>query len=124
MSVIYFVLGAFFGVSMILWPGEAGYYISVHVHLNLLGFMSMMIYGVGFHILPKFSGRHVYSPQLVRIQFWLANAGLLGMAAGWSFVMRDTLLPLFNPILIISSFMSVVAVVLFSVNILRTIRPA
>ncbi len=124
MSVIYFVLGALFGVAMFLWPEEAGYYVSVHVHLNLLGFMSMMIYGVGYHILPRFSGRTTYSPLFVRIQFWLANVGLLGMAIGWSFVIRDSLTFLFNPVLMISAFCSLIAIVLFAVNVLKTIKPA
>ncbi len=111
-------------MSMILWPEEAGYYLSVHVHLNLLGFMSMMVYGVGYHILPRFSGRTVYSPIFMRIQFWLANVGLVGMATSWSFILRDVLLSLFSPLLILSASFSLIAVVLFAVNILRTIRPA
>ena len=124
MSVIYFVLGALTGVSMILWPVEAGYYLTVHVHLNLLGFMAMIIYGVGYHILPRFSGTQIYSQSLVNIQFWLANAGLIGMALGWSLVARDVLVVLFSPVLIISSVFSMIAAILFAVNILKTVKPA
>ncbi len=124
MGVIYFVFGALTGVSMILWPEETGYYLTAHVHLNLLGFMAMIIYGVGYHILPKFSGTHIYSQSIVNIQFWLANAGLIGMVAGWSFVARDISSELFNPVLIVSSIFSMVAAVLFAVNILKTVKPA
>lgn len=67
MSVIYFVLGGMFGIALLLFPSESGYYIPVHVHLNLLGFMSMMIYGVGYHILPRFSRRPVYSPLIITL---------------------------------------------------------
>lgn len=122
MSVVYFVLGALLGVAMIIWPEEAGYYISTHVHLNLLGFMSMMIYGVGYHILPRFSGRHVHSPLIVRYQFWLANAGLIGMTVSWAFVIRDVSLSLFHPLLIASAFCSFVAALMFAVNILKTVK--
>ena len=45
--------------------------------------MSMMIFGVGYHVLPRFSGNPLYSRQMSKIQFWAANAGLIGMAAGW-----------------------------------------
>jgi len=88
------------------------------VHLNLLGFMSMMIYGVGYHILilPRFSGRPVYSPLLMRIQFWFANPGLIGMAVSWpftTFTMRDVIPGVFNPALIISAFCSLIAVAFF-----------
>jgi cytochrome c oxidase cbb3-type subunit 1 len=124
MSVIYFVFGALVGLVMTLWPDESGYYTSSHVHLNLLGFMSMMIYGVGYHILPKFSGRHIYSPSLMKIQFWFANAGLIGMAISWSFIMRDSLFFFFDPFFTISALCSVVAVCMFAINILKTIKAA
>jgi cbb3-type cytochrome oxidase subunit 1 len=114
MSVIYFVLGVVIGIAMILWPDGAIDYIPVHVHLNLLGFMSMMIYGVGYHILPKFSGRNIHSTAIMNIQFWISNAGLIGMAVSWPFMLRD--------VLIVSSFLSVAAVVMFTYNILRTIK--
>lgn len=121
MSVIYFVLGVLIGFGMLLWPAEAGYYISTHVHLNLLGFMSMMIYGVGYHILPKFSGRHIYSPQIMKVQFWLANAGLIGMVVSWPFtVSGDT--PMAETVLIFSALLSVIAIILFAVNMLKTVK--
>ncbi len=122
MSVIYFVLGVIIGVFMLLWPDQSGYYIPVHVHLNLLGFMSMMIYGVGYHILPRFSGRNIYSPGLMRIQFWVANAGLIGLAISWPFVTAGSNVSLSKPVLVISAFLSLISVVLFAINILKTIK--
>jgi cbb3-type cytochrome oxidase subunit 1 len=122
MSVIYFVAGAVIGFAMILWPDESGYYIATHTHLNLLGFMSMMIYGVGYHILPKFSGRNIYSPMIMHIQFWAGNAGLIGMAVSWPFASRVGFLNFPEPVLTISAFLSLAAVVLFTFNILKTIK--
>jgi hypothetical protein len=52
-----------------------------HVHFNLLGFMAMMIYGVGYFILPRFNGRTLRWPSWVPIHFFLANIGLIGMVA-------------------------------------------
>jgi cbb3-type cytochrome oxidase subunit 1 len=117
MSVIYFIAGALIGLVMILSPGETGYYVSSHTHLNLLGFMSMMIYGVGYHILPKFSGRNIYSPMIMNAQFWIGNAGLIGMVAGWLVLRGDVSL-----VLIISALLSLTSVVLFAFNILKTIK--
>lgn len=124
MGVIYFVLGAMLGTTMLLRPDESGYFLFAHVHLNLLGFMSMMIYGVGYHILPRFSGRTIYSPLLVRIQFWAANAGLAGMAISWPLIAGDKFTFFFSQLLVVSAFCSLTAVILFAVNMLKTIKPA
>ena len=121
MSVVYFVVGVLIGLAMLIWPGESGYYVAVHVHLNLLGFMSMMIYGVGYHILPKFSGRHIHSPRIMNVQFWLANAGLLGMAVSWPFVSRGGS-SASETSLILFSLLSLLSVILFAYNMLRTIK--
>jgi cytochrome c oxidase cbb3-type subunit 1 len=121
MSLIYLIFGAVIGFAMLLWPGESGYYISSHVHLNLLGFMSMMIYGVGYHILPKFSGQHIYSPKIMTIQFWLANAGLVGMALSWPLVDRGDV-SLAPTLLILSALLTMISIVLFAFNILKTIK--
>jgi cbb3-type cytochrome oxidase subunit 1 len=51
----------------------------VHSHLNMLGWVSMMIYGVGYHILPRFMGRPLYSNKIGEAQFYLANISLIGM---------------------------------------------
>lgn len=124
MSVIYFAAGALIGFAMILRPDISGYYISTHVHLNLLGFMSMMIYGVGYHILPRFSGQHIYSPTIMHIQFWISNAGLIGMAASWPFVSRGAASGFFGTALMLSSLLTLVSVVLFAFNMLKTIKAA
>jgi len=123
MSIIYFIAGAIVGVSMFLWPGVSAYYVSAHAHLNLLGFMSMMIYGVGYHILPKFSGRNIYSPAIMKIQFWVANAGLIGMAITWPLVLRAVGSSLSESLLIVSAILSLLSVILFAFNILKTIQP-
>lgn len=123
MSIIYFVGGALVGVSILLWPDESAYYTAVHTHLNLLGFMSMMIYGVGYHILPKFSGQLIYSSRIMHIQFWFGNAGLIGMSLFWPFVLRGMNVALNETLLIVSALLVFASVVLFAVNILKTVKP-
>ncbi|OGW37584.1 MAG: hypothetical protein A2010_11195 [Nitrospirae bacterium GWD2_57_9] len=51
----------------------------VHSHLNMLGWVSMMIYGVGYHILPRFMGRPLYSNRIGETQFYLGNISLVGL---------------------------------------------
>ena len=50
-----------------------------HTHFNLLGFMSMMVFGIGYFILPRFNGAELRWPGLVALHFWLGNISLLGM---------------------------------------------
>jgi len=79
-SLVYFFLAAVLGI----WMGgtdAADWVRFAHVHFNLLGFMAMMIYGVGYFILPRFNGRTLRWPSWVPIHFFLANIGLIGMVA-------------------------------------------
>jgi hypothetical protein len=52
-----------------------------HVHFNLLGFMAMMIYGIGYFILPRFNARPLAWPGWVPVHFWVSNIGLVGLVA-------------------------------------------
>ena len=79
-SLLYFFAAALLGI----WMGAgdtAGWVRFAHVHLNLLGFMAMMIYGVGYFILPRFNGRTLRWPSWVPAHFFVANVGLIGMVA-------------------------------------------
>jgi hypothetical protein len=79
-SLVYFFLASALGIWMGGTDG-AGWVRFAHVHFNLLGFMTMMIYGVGYFILPRFNGRTLRWPSWVPIHFFLANIGLVGMVA-------------------------------------------
>ncbi len=121
LSMAYFVAGSLMGVLFVFRPYMAGTdYVAMHVHLNLLGWMSMMIFGVGYHVLPRFSGRPLYSRRLSVVQFWSANAGLVGMAAGWGlrahgYAAGGTLLAVFGAVMFVS-------ITLFVYNMARTVR--
>jgi len=84
LSMVYFLVGSLLGVMFMLNPDSLNSgHLAMHVHLNLIGWMSMMIFGVGYHVLPRFSGTPLYSRKLSIVQFWVANIGLIGMTAGW-----------------------------------------
>ena len=78
MSVFYLGISAVLGIIMLVNQNMMALKF-VHSHLNMLGWVSMMIFGVGYHILPRFMGRPVYSSKLIEIQFYLANISLLAM---------------------------------------------
>ncbi len=78
MSIIYLGISSLVGIAM-LGSEKAVALKFVHSHLNMLGWVSMMIFGVGYHILPKFMGRPLYSVKLGEAQFWMANIGMVAM---------------------------------------------
>jgi hybrid cluster-associated redox disulfide protein len=82
-SLVYFLAGAALGLYSAI--GDAGAsMIFAHVHLNLLGFMTMMIYGVGYFIIPRFNATTLRWPGILPYHFWIANAGLILMVATYS----------------------------------------
>ena len=123
MSLIYFFLATLLGLIMLVWPGQGRVYLPSHVHLNVLGWMSMLIYGVGYHILPRFSGRPIYNETLMVVQFWLANLGLVGMAVFWTFYRLKTL-GIFQDMLLVAATAEALAIFLFVYNIIRTVKAA
>lgn len=82
-SLVYFFLAAAFGIWMSTAETPEWVYFG-HVHFNLLGFMAMMVYGVGYFILPRFNAKTLKWPQLVAVHFYVANIGLIGMVAASS----------------------------------------
>ena len=78
MSIIYLAIASLLGIAILHHPDLMRFKF-VHSHLNMLGWVSMMIFGVGYHILPRFAGKPLKSPKMGEAQFWLANIGLIGM---------------------------------------------
>lgn len=121
LSLVYFLVGSLLGVVFIFMPEAANAdHVSLHVHLNLLGWMSMMIFGVGYHVLPRFSGKPLYSRPMSVVQFWLANAGLLGMAVGWG--MRAHTVLGGTQVLEVFGVVMFFSIMLFVYNMARTVK--
>ncbi len=83
MSVIYFAIAAVIGAYFMFTKVNLHQLFQAHVHLMLLGWMSMMIYGVGYHILPRFNGNPVAFPKLAMVHFFVANIALVGFVSSW-----------------------------------------
>lgn len=101
LSILYFLIGCMLGALMFLWPGNIYQIMPAHAHINLVGFVSMMIFGVSYHMFPRFAGRPLHSIQIAKLQFTILNVGLTGMVLLFAFADRDgmtyrTLLPLFG----------------------------
>lgn len=81
-SITWLGLGVTLGVAMAIHP-QFIIYRPAHVHMNLLGFVTMMIYGVAYHVIPRFTGHQLHSRRVAAVQWWLANGGLMLMVAGF-----------------------------------------
>jgi heme/copper-type cytochrome/quinol oxidase subunit 1 len=76
-ALAYLLVGVGIGVYMAIDSG-ARILEPVHAHINLVGFVMFFIFGIGYHILPRFRGRPLRSERLGWLQLWVANVGLLG----------------------------------------------
>ncbi|MEQ1693436.1 MAG: cbb3-type cytochrome c oxidase subunit I [Gemmatimonas sp.] len=81
-SLLWFVLGITLGLAMAIHPAWVVYR-PAHAHMNLVGFVVMMIFGVGYQMLPRFFGHPIHSSALASAHIWLANLGLTGLVAGF-----------------------------------------
>jgi cbb3-type cytochrome oxidase subunit 1 len=120
-SLAYLGIGTVMGICMVLWPNIRFTVTRVHTHINLLGFMAMMIYGVGYHILPRFMGRPVYSHRLGNIQVWLANITLMGLSISW--ILEASQGGIWHIILILFGLGQGVSVFLFIFNLWKSMTP-
>ncbi len=119
MSIVYLGISTVLGLFML---GNQNLLVLkfVHSHLNMLGWVSMMIYGVGYHILPRFMGRPLYSNKVGEAQFYLANISLIGMLL---FYAANTYAPggLYRMLTVVFGVIQVVAIFLFFYNMLMTL---
>jgi cbb3-type cytochrome oxidase subunit 1 len=120
-SIIYFGLSSVLGIMM-LWKESLMIMKFVHSHLNMLGWVSMMIFGVGYHVLPKFSGRPLKYPGMGELHFWTANIGLVGMLLFYVMNIYNPN-PAYNTLAISFGVLEVFSIVLFFYNMLATLLP-
>jgi len=120
-SLIYLGIGTVLGLLMVLWPVTRFTITRVHVHVLLLGFMSMMIYGVGYHILPRFMGRPVYSARLGNTQVWLANITLIGLSLSW--ILEASQGGIWHSLAILFGLGQAVSIFLFIINLWMSMVP-
>ena len=117
-SLCWLGLGVLLGLTMVAVP-SAIIYRPAHVHANLLGFVTMMIFGVAYHVLPRFSGRPLHSSRLAILHLYLANAGVAGMVLG--FLLRPNLGSPGTALLAAGGTASATGAFLFIYNIWQTI---
>jgi cbb3-type cytochrome oxidase subunit 1 len=112
-------LGVTLGVAMATQPAWIVYR-PAHVHTNLLGFVTMMIFGVAYHVLPRFSGHPLRHRSLAGVHWALANLGLAMMVVG--FGLQPHVGARAIPMLAGGGTLSALGAYLFIINMWRTIN--
>jgi ABC-type antimicrobial peptide transport system permease subunit len=113
-AVVYLVIGALLGLVMgitqtfVLTP--------VHAHLLLLGWASLALAGLVYHLYPAAS-----STWLARLHFWLHNIGLPVFMLGLGFLLTGSEWAL--PLVIGGAIAVLLGLVLFAANVLLNAKP-
>jgi len=81
-SLLWFAAGVVLGVAMAIHPAWLVYR-PAHAHMNVVGFLTMLVFGVGYQLLPRLFGHPLHSRGLAVAHFYLANIGLAGIVLGF-----------------------------------------
>ncbi len=119
-SIVYLAVASVVGILMLINTNMLVLRF-VHSHFMLIGWVSMMIYGVGYHILPRFSGRLIKSKAVGEIQFWFANIGLLGMVIFYTLLQSNPENGLYRTLTGLSGVLQLLSSILFFYNMLATL---
>ena len=116
-SLSWLALGVTLGVAMAAHPAWTVYR-PAHVHMVLLGFVTMMIYGVAYHVIPRFAGAALHSRRAAAWHWWASNAGLALMVIG--FVVRARGAAVGTPVLAFGGSLSALGAYTFAYVLWRT----
>ncbi len=120
-ALVYLGLAGVFGmINGMTDVGHFAYF--AHTHFNLLGFMSMMIYGIGYFILPRFNGSDLRFPTWVAVHFWLGNISLVGMVL-FRGLSVSTGSDLYSVLFIVSAVIQLVTIFMFIINLWLSLSP-
>jgi cbb3-type cytochrome oxidase subunit 1 len=120
-SLIWLVLGVTVGAAMAVHPAWT-IYRPVHMHMTLLGFVTMMIFGVAYHVLPRFVGRPLWSKRLAGAHVWVSNIGLAVMCIGFALRVQTSVdTRVATCVLGLGGALSAIGAYLFAYNLLRSI---
>ncbi len=118
----YFLITLLLGVLMITGNvygifGPQGAKLA-HVHAGLLGFVTLIIMGSMYQIVPTLTGTKLYGEQLLGRQYWLINLGVLGIFTTHLLVTGQFK----KPLMAISGLIVIAGSLLFAYIIFKTLE--
>lgn len=113
-SSIYFVIGVLMGMGMSM---TEDYTLGpVHAHINLLGWVSMALGGILYHLFPAAA-----ESRLGKWHFWLHMIGIPVMMAGLASMLLTENMA-FVAAVSVGGVMVVLGTILFSINAIKHVR--
>ena len=123
-SLLYLLLGALLGVWMASNTTVSAMLRFSHIHIMMIGWVSMMIFGLGYHVIPRFCSKPLVSQSWQALHWWLSNLGLLGMIM---FPIVRFINPLMSPVwtyvFILACIFQLIGIFIFVVVMLHTVIP-
>lgn len=117
-SLAWLVTGVTLGAAMAIQPAWA-IYRTAHMHMLLPGFVMMMIFGVAYHVIPRFTGFPLHSRRAPAVHWWISNIGLALMVAG--FISRAHVASFGTPVLVLGGILAATGAYTFAYVIWRTL---
>lgn len=113
-AVVYFLIGISFGLYMSIF--HVFKLATVHVHINLLGWMSLSIAGILYTLFP-----HLAQTSAAKTHFWLHNLGLPIMMISIALAILEVS-PVFFLIATIGGVVTVIGIFCFGYNVLKNLN--
>ena len=113
LAVLYLIIGVALGLHMAK-SGNHGMY-PVHAHINLLGWVSMALFGLIYRQFPALVGN-----KLAKAHFWLYNLALpVNMAMLYMYLGGNADI---EPVLGAASMVLGLAIAIFAINVLKNAK--
>jgi cytochrome c oxidase cbb3-type subunit 1 len=81
-SLLWFALAIAAGVAIAVYPAWI-IYRPAHAHLAVVGFLTMLVFGVGYQLLPRLFGHPLHSARVAVAHLYAANIGLGALVVGF-----------------------------------------
>ncbi|MBI4187093.1 MAG: cbb3-type cytochrome c oxidase subunit I [Chloroflexi bacterium] len=139
-AVLYFAWGVIQGALQAQGPihefleqGPAGIIVGAHVHVNLLGWVSLMVVALVYYLVPILTNKPIVAPRLINWIFWVfvvaftINAILMitvGIVAGNAFiagVVGPQLEAIMTPYMIPIGILSIICALVWLTFVVQTL---
>lgn len=112
-AVLYFVAGVALGLHMAKSGNHVMY--PVHAHINLLGWVSMALFGLIYRQFPALAGN-----KMAKAHFWLYNLALpVNMATLYMYLGGNADI---EPVLGVASMVLGLAIAIFAINVVKNAK--